>query len=319
MKIRVFALGLTIVLTLVVGCAQATPTVAPPTPTVAPPTPTTLPPTPTEVPTVVVVDDAQRTVEIIGVPERIISLAPSNTEILFALGLGDRVVGVSDWSDYPPKAREIEKVGGMPLNKEKIVSLEPDLLLAAGITSSEDIAWMEEMGLVVLVLNSIDIEGVLRDIELVGRAAGAEEGATKLVTQMRTDYEAVVSKTRGAKGLRVFIELDETLYTVAPGSFIHPLVVLAGGENIASDADNPYPQFSAEEVIARDPEVIILADAEYGVTPEAVAGRPGWEVITAVKNGAVYPIDGDIISRPGPRIVDGLEELARIIHPELFK
>jgi len=325
-KNRVFALGLTIVLMLVVGCAQATPTVAPPTPTITPPTPTTAPPTPTEVPTVTVVDDAQRTVEIIGVPERIMSLAPSNTEILFALGLGDKVVGVTDFCDYPEEAQEIEKVGGIEPNYENIVALEPDLVLVIGGSPAqlEKAQRMEDLGLTVLVLEPSGMEGIFADIELIGQATGAQERASELVAQLRARVEEVTEKVATVEQRpKVFFELDATdpsrPYTAGPGSFIDALIDMAGGINLGAAAGMQWAQFSTEEIIAQDPEIIILGDANYGVTAESVEERPGWGVMTAVKEGAIYPIDDTVVSRPGPRIVDGLEELARIIHPELFK
>ena len=323
MKNRVFAIGLTIVLTLLAGCAQATPTVAPPTPTIAPPTPTTL--IPTEVPTVTVVDDAQRTVEISGVPERIISLAPSNTEILFALGLGDKAVGVTDFCDYPEEAQEIEKVGGVEPNLEKIVDLEPDLVLYIGGTAQlEKTQTMEDLGLTVLVLAPSDIEGIFADIELVGKATGAEDEAEELVAQLRRRMKEVTTKVAiSSYRPLIFYELDATdptrPYTAGPGSFIDALIDMAGGFNLGATGGMQWAQFSTEEIIAQDPKIIILGDANYGVTLESVEERPGWGVITAVKEGAIYPIDDTLVSRPGPRIVDGLEELARIIHPELFE
>lgn len=299
------ALGLTMVLTLVMGCAQATPTVAPPAATV--------------------VDDAQRTVEIRGVPERIISLAPSNTEVLFALGLGDKVVGVTDLCDYPEEAQEIEKVGFVEINLEKIVDLEPDLVLYIGGTAQlEKTQTMEDLGLTVLVLAPSDIEGIFADIELVGRTTGTEDEAVDLVSELRARMDEVLSRVAQAKRQPlVFYELDATdparPWTAGPGSFIDALITMAGGVNLGASAEMEWAQFSTEEVIAQDPEIIILGDANYGVTAESVEERPGWGVITAVKAGAIYPIDDTLVSRPGPRIVDGLEELARIIHPELFR
>lgn len=299
------ALGLTMVLTLVMGCAQATPTVA--------------------LPAVTMVDDAQRTVEITGVPERIISLAPSNTEVLFALGLGDKVVGVTDLCDYPEEAQEIEKVGFVEINLEKIVDLEPDLVLYIGGTAQlEKTQTMEDLGLTVLVLAPSDIEGIFADIELVGRTTGTEDEAVDLVSELRARMDEVLSRVAQAKRQPlVFYELDATdparPWTAGPGSFIDALITMAGGVNLGASAEMEWAQFSTEEVIAQDPEIIILGDANYGVTAESVEERPGWGVITAVKAGAIYPIDDTLVSRPGPRIVDGLEELARIIHPELFR
>ena len=305
MKNRVFALGLTMVLTLVMGCAQATPTVA--------------------LPAVTVLDDAQRTVEITGVPERIISLAPSNTEVLFALGLGDKVVGVTDLCDYPEEAQGIEKVGFVEINLEKIVDLEPDLVLyIGGAAQLEKTQTMEDLGLTVLVLAPSDIEGIFADIELVGRTTGTEDEAVDLVSELRARMDEVLSRVAQAKRQPlVFYELDATdparPWTAGPGSFIDALITMAGGVNLGASAEMEWAQFSTEEVIAQDAEIIILGDANYGVTAESVEERPGWGVITAVKAGAIYPIDDTLVSRPGPRIVDGLEELARIIHPELFR
>lgn len=299
------ALGLTMVLTLVMGCAQATPTVA--------------------LPAVTVLDDAQRTVEIRGVPERIISLAPSNTEVLFALGLVDKVVGVTDLCDYPEEAQGIEKVGFVEINLEKIVDLEPDLVLyIGGAAQLEKTQTMEDLGLTVLVLAPSDIEGIFADIELVGRTTGTEDEAVDLVSELRARMDEVLSRVAQAKRQPlVFYELDATdparPWTAGPGSFIDALITMAGGVNLGASAEMEWAQFSTEEVIAQDPEIIILGDANYGVTAESVKERPGWGVITAVKAGAIYPIDDTLVSRPGPRIVDGLEELARIIHPELFR
>jgi iron complex transport system substrate-binding protein len=274
---------------------------------------------------VTVVDDAQRTVEVIGVPERMISLAPSNTEILFALGLGDKVVGVTDFCDYPEEAQGIEKVGFVEINLEKIVDLEPDLVLyIGGAAQLENTQTMEDLGLTVLVLAPSDIEDIFADIELVGHVTGTEDEAADLASELRARMDEVLSRVAQAERQPVvFYELDATdptrPWTAGPGSFIDFLITMAGGVNLGARAEMEWAQFSTEEVIAQDPEIIILGDAAYGVTVESVEGRPGWGVITAVKAGAIYPIDDTLVSRPGPRIVDGLEELVRIIHPELFE
>jgi len=308
-----------------VGCARPSPT---PTPVPSPsPTPVVLPsPTPAPFP-LTLVDDAGREVHIPSPPQRIVSLAPSNTEILFALGLGDKVVGVDDFSDYPPEVKDIPKerrVGGMELNFELIVSLKPDLVVAAGITSPDQIRKLEELGLTVLALGTPkDIEGVMEDIELVGKATGAEEAARRLRQQMEQRVREVEEKVASAKTRPlVFFELDATdpakPYTPGPGSFIDVLIRMAGGENVAAEAKTEWAQLSIEEIVARNPDIIILGDANWGVTPEAVKERPGWEALKAVREGAIYPIDDNLVSRPGPRIVEGLEALARLIHPELF-
>jgi iron complex transport system substrate-binding protein len=273
-----------------------------------------------------VVDDAGRTVEIAETPQRLVSLAPSNTEILFALGLGDKVVGVTEFCDYPEEAKAIEKAGGIEPNLEKLVDLDPDLVLAIGGSPAqvEKATEMEKLGLTVVVLEPGDIEGIMSNIELVGQATGAEKKASELVAELRKRFDDITAKAKGAESRpKVFYELDATdpskPYTPGPGSFIDALITLAGGSNVGAGAKMQWAQLSTEEIIAQDPEVIVLADANYGVTAEMVQERPGWSVITAVKNDAIYPIDDILISRPGPRIIDGLEALTKIIHPELFE
>jgi len=312
-RIRIFTMAvLAFAIVALVACAAPQPT-----PTPVPPTATPVPPTPTPV-LVQITDDLGKALTLNAAPQKIVSLAPSVTEILFAIGAGSRVVGVQDFSTYPPEAAALPKVGGFPLNYELIASLQPDLCIGADITSADDIAKLEGLGVKVMVVNRTDLEGIFTNVELVGKAVGAEKAANELAASLRAELKALQERLKSATTRpRVFVELDETLYTVAPGSFIHPLIEMAGGANIAADSTNPYPQFSAEQVIAKDPEVILLTDAAYGVTADQVKARPGWDKIAAVKNGAVYPMDGDIISRPGPRILDGLKALAALIHPEL--
>lgn len=321
MSFRRLFLILGVVVLVIAGCVpKATPTPVPPTAK-----PTLLPPTATPTPVVVsITDDADRTVEIVGIPERLVSLAPSNTEILFALGLGDRMVGVTDFCDYPEEAKAIEQVGTyFEPNIEKIFSVSPDLVLA--ITGlPEVIAKLEELGIPVLILDPPDLGGILASIQMVGKATGAEKEAEGLVSKMRERIAVVTEKAAEVKERpKVFCEIDATdpskPWTTGPGSFMDAMIRLSGGTNVAADAEAPWVQLSAEEIISKDPQVIILADAEYGVTPESVRERPGWEVITAVQEGAIYDIDDDLISRPGPRIVDGLEAIAKTIHPGLFE
>lgn len=291
---------------LLVGCMAPTPL---PQPT---PEPLTL------------TDSRGQEVQVPREVKRIVSLAPSNTEILFALGLGDRVVGVTTLCDYPQEAKAIEKVGDlMSMNVEKIVSLSPNLVLAIE-GMPEVVAKLEEVSIAVLVLQPTDLESIYHTIELVGQAAGAEEAAQELLASMQEKVETITAKVGGVEERpKVFYELDATdpakPYTAGPGTWHDQFIRLAGGVNIAGEADMPWVQFSTEEIIAQDPAIIVLGDANYGVTAEDVAQRPGWEVISAVRKGAVYPIDDNLISRPGPRVVEGIEALARIIHPELFE
>jgi len=316
MNIRRFWVTFVLAALIVVGVACA------PAPILPTPTPTPIPATPT--PTVVTaVDDAGGTVEIEGIPQRIISLAPSNTEILFALGLGKKMVGVTDFCDYPEEAKAVEKIGGIEPNLEKLVSLDPGLILAIG-GDPELISKLEELGLTVAVLNPSDLEGIYRGIELVGKAAGVDEAAAELVAEMREQVDEVTAKTQEvAERPKVFYELDATdptkPYSAGPGTWHDQFIRLAGGTNIAATAEMQWVQFSTEQIIAQNPDIIVLGDAAWGVMPESVAERPGWEVIAAVQNGAICPIDDNLIARPGPRVVEGIKTLAEIIHPELFE
>jgi len=319
--------SLLLVLTItVVGCGAPAPAVEP---TPEPPTaaPTDVPePTATTAPAGIrLTDDLGNVVEIDAPAERIVSLAPSNTEIAFALGAGDRLVGVTDFCDYPPEALEIAKIGGLEANLEQIVALDPDLVLAiGGEPEPAIIAQLQEQGLAVLALAPDDLEALYQDIELVGQATASEQQADELIDEMQQRIAAVTSVTADvAERPLVFYELDGTdpskPWTAGKGSWHDEFIHMAGGSNLAGDQESPWVQLNAEEIVARDPDIVILGDAAWGVSPESVAERPGWEVISAVQNGKVYPIDDNLISRPGPRVVEGIEELAQLIHPELFE
>jgi len=273
---------------------------------------------------VVITDSRGQEVTLASDVQRIVSLAPSNTEILFALGLGDKVVGVTNFCDYPEEAKAIEKVGdAMSMNVEKIISLSPDLILAIE-GMPEVAAKLEEVGMPLVVLQPTDLQSIYETIELVGRATGADEAAEALLASMRQRVDAIGAKMASIEARpKVFYELDATdaakPYTPGSGTWHDAFIELAGGVNIAGNLDMTWVQFSTEEIIAQDPDLIVLGDANYGVSAADVAQRPGWDVISAVKHGAIYPIDDNLISRPGPRVVDGIEALARIIHPELFE
>lgn len=299
------------------------PTAAPAEPTVALAEPTVAP----EEAAVEVTDSAGRTVSVAAPPARIVSLAPSTTEILFALGVGPQVVAVDDFSNFPAEeVDQLPKIGSFgTINAEQIVALEPDLVLAAGTTAPEIVQQLSDLGLTVVVAGAPEatVESIFSDIELVGQATGQSERAAELTAAMRARFAEVTGLVaQASERPTVFWELDATdpakPYTVGPGSFIDELIGLAGGTNIFGEGDNPYPQVSAEQIVAADPQVIILADAQYGVAVESVGQRPGWDVISAVREGRVYPIDSDLVSRPGPRVIEGLEAIARLLHPDLF-
>jgi iron complex transport system substrate-binding protein len=271
---------------------------------------------------------AGREVTIAAAPERLISLAPSATEIVFALGLGPKLLAADNFSDYPAEAKGLPKVGGLnaAYNIEQIVALKPDLIFAAGITPPETIKKLEDLKLAVVVLGAekTSFDSVFADIVLAGQAAGQAEQAAQVTAAMKQKLETLKAKLAAAteKPL-VYWELDATdpakPYSVGAGNFVSDMIALAGGVNVFEKTDSPYPQISAEQVVAANPDVIILSDAAYGITVESVMQRPGWQAITAVKQQRVEPIDDNLVSRPGPRIVEGLEAAAKIIHPELFK
>lgn len=272
---------------------------------------------------VTVVDGLGRVVTIEARPERIISIAPANTEILFALGLGYRVVGVTDFCDYPAAALEKEKVGGFfPPDLEKIVALNPDLVVAAGIHAAEIIPALEERGITVIALVAEDLIAILYDITLIGRIAGVERAAFTLASQMHIRIEAVAERvaqlTEEERPGVFWITWADPIWTTGTGTFIHQLIVTAGGRNIFDDLER-WTMVSLEALIERDPAVII-GPARHGVSApvEWAATDPRLEDISARILGRIEMVDANPVERPGPRIVYGLETIARLLHPELF-
>ena len=269
------------------------------------------------------IDDMGRGVSIDKVPQRIVSHVPSITETLFALGLGERVVGVSDYCDYPEEAKLKPSVGDyFNPSIERIVALEPDLVLTDG--HSESIKGLEALGITFFAIDPQDIDGILEDIELLGKITGVERKAKALVSDMNGSLAQVVSHVENAPKVRVFYVFDATdlnnPWTAGPGSFVDSLITMAGGENIAAQAQGAWVQFSIEQLVSSDPEIIMI-DASMGtavVSEEELRAHPAWQGVTAVKQDRIYTIDGDLVNRSGPRIIQGLEEMAEIIHPELF-
>ena len=299
-------IALTIMLAALTACASA-PTTAP---TAAPAA------------FIIVTDDAGRQVTLKNPPTRIVSLAPSNTEVLYALELGERVIGVTEYCDYPPAAKQKPKIGGFSnIDLEKVVGLNPDLVVATNIHAKTVVPELEKRGITVVVVEPKNVDDVLAKIAFVGKLTGASENAAKLTAQLKSRIDAVTAKVTMAKTKpRVFYEIDKSLYTPGPGSFIDDMIAKAGGVNIAANAKGSFPQLSPEAIIAQDPQVVLLGDMNFGESPESVKARPGWSNISAVKTGRIVPIpDENVIARPGPRIVEGLEMLARALYPELFK
>lgn len=264
------------------------------------------------------VDDAGREISLERAPRRIVSMAPSNTEILFALGLGERVVGVTSWCNYPPETAGVEKVGdSWAPDYEKIVALEPDLVLAVGTAESELVKRLEGLGLKVFILQAETVLQVPEDIEQVAAITGVPEKGAEVASDLRRRIEAVQGRvgvvTEGERPT-VFWVLDADLWTVGPGSFVHDLIVMAGGVNIAGTLGQAYGQLSLETVLEADPDVIIIPLLDPSL-PEALGRLSGWSSLRAVRDGRVYQIDPDVVSRPGPRIADALEEVAKLLYP----
>ena len=315
-------------LILLVACGSvATATPAPaPTPTALPATSTPLPPTLTTA-NITLTDNLGRSVTLPGPARHIVSLAPSNTEILFAIGAGSQVVGRDMLSDYPPQARVVADIGGSMgnFNTEAIEALHPDLVLAAEIDAPELVASLEKLGLTVYYLkNPVTLESMYADLETVGSLTGHTADAATLVASLQARVAAVDAKVAMAVSRpSVYYEIDGTdptkPYTSGGGTFVDQLIRRAGGVNVFTQLNNSWPQISLEQLLVDNPQIILLGDSAYGETPDQVSTRPGWGNLLAVKNKQVFPFDDNLVSRPGPRLLDGLEALARLIHPELFQ
>lgn len=266
-------------------------------------------------------DDEGTAVTLKAAPQKIVSLTPATTEILFAIGAGPRVVATTDFDDFPPEVTALPHVANYQgVDVEKIVSFGADLVVAGGngFNPPDAIAQLRRLGVPVLVVYAPTVAGVLHDIELVGDAAGAGPAARDLTASMRAGFDQVAAATRDLARPRTFYELDATkeIYGPARDSFVAEMVALAGGEPITTDDPSVF-SISLERLVAADPEVIVLGDAAYGTTPEIVKARPGWSTMTAVKAGAIRPANDTLITRPGPRLVEGLRNLLVAIHPEL--
>jgi iron complex transport system substrate-binding protein len=336
-KYRSLALILLAFAMLLGACAPAaTPTAAPaPTAAVAA---ATLAPTaePTAEPTsaaavaetgISLTDGLGRTVTLAAPATSIVSLAPSNTEILYAVGAGEHVIARDDFSNYPEEVADLPSVGGSNSNYslEQLVSLKPDLVLAAEINTADQVKAMEDLGLTVFYLkNPSDLDGMYANLLTVAELTGTTAEAETLISSLKERVQAVETALANVETRpSVFYELDATdaaaPWTSGPDTFIDTLVGMAGGVNAAAGLNSGWAQMSQESLLVANPDIILLADAAYGVSAEQVAARPGWDTITAVKNSAIYPFNDDLVSRPGPRQVDALEELAKLVHPEAFK
>jgi len=271
---------------------------------------------------VTLTDDEGTNVTIPAEPDQIVTLTNAATETVFALGLGDRVVGkVEDFSVYPPAAADVPDVAKFgSVDVEQIVAAGTDLVIAGGsnFNPPESIARLRQLGIPTVVIFAEDMPGALADIALMGTAVGRPEQAAAIQGDIQEAIDEVGAATAGLDKPRVFYELDATngFFGPAPDYFGTEMITIAGGDPLTSGTDGVY-QIEPEKILEFDPQVILLGDAAYGVTPEQVAARPGWDVLTAVKDGVIRPIDDVIVTRPGPRLGEGLRALALAIHPDL--
>ena len=270
---------------------------------------------------VTVTDDDGIAVTLSSAPQRIVTFAPSDTEILFAIGEGPKVVAVSgSFDDYPAEARTLPHVGGqsgVEPNIESVVALHPDLLLTFG--GRQD--WkttLRNLGIPVFSVDSTSLPDLFSDILTVGRVTGATSGASALVDRMR-QRDLQIEQTVAAE-LRVtcFFEVYyPPLSTVGPGSFIFDLLRRAGCDPVTKDAGSPNPEWSGDQLVKHDPSAYLVGSAP-GVSPEAIAKRPGFAALSAVKDGRVFVVDSDLVTRNGPRMIDGLQDLAASLYPAAF-
>jgi iron complex transport system substrate-binding protein len=249
------------------------------------------------------------------VPTAIISLSPTATEMLFAIGAGDQILAVDEFSNYPAEALDKpHDLSGFEPNVEAIAALEPDLVIMQDPTIQEQ---LEGLGIPVWIgPAATSFDDVYSQIEQLGAATGHIGEAAELVSQMQADIEAAIAAAPNAEGLTVYHELDNTLYSVTSNTFIGQVYGLFGLVNIADDAQpgNDYPQLNAEYIVQQNPDLIFLADTKCcGESPETAAARPGWEGIAAVVNGGIVGLDDDIASRWGPRLVDFIEAVSAAV------
>lgn len=267
------------------------------------------------------VDALGRKVYLAKAPARIVSLAPSVTETLYAVGAGDRVVGVTPFCNYPPQAQEKPKVGYVRPNLESVLALQPDLVVSPmEVLQGDSLQKLEHLKVPTFLVRAKTLEDIFSQIQTLGRIVGQSAQADRLATDLRKRVAELRARTDGLPRPRILYVLNtDPLITVGPGSFIHHLIELAGGANVASGADAAYPRYSVEAVLSEDPEIIVFPVGEAEGIPEAEQARwRRWETVSAVKAERFHQIEADLLNRPGPRIVRGLEALVRILHPDVL-
>jgi len=270
---------------------------------------------------IVLTDDFGRQITLEKPAVRIVSLAPSTTELLFALGLSDKIVGVTEFCNYPALAQTKEKVGGFgPPSVEKIVSVKPDLVVAASLHQAV-VEQLEQLNIPVLAVDPKNIAQVIANAALLGQATGTTRQAQAIEQELTAAMREVEEKTRGlAEGSRplVYFEIwHDPITSAGPNTFIHELITRAGGINLASNAATNFPVLSLEEILAQKPTVMFRGHGPE--TVEAIKQRANWETVPAIANNRVYLVNEDLVLRPGPRLALGLREMARLLHPDLWR
>ncbi|WP_018922184.1 ABC transporter substrate-binding protein [Salsuginibacillus kocurii] len=259
-------------------------------------------------------------------PERIISLMPSNTETAFALGLGDQLVGVTDWCDYPEEAQDIESVGDMEFDVETALALEPDVVLAheSNVHNVEEgLDTLGEEAEVVVVNDADSLNGAYEAMEMIGEAAGAQEAAEDLITEVEEGLNEVAAQAEEVpeeERVSVWYEVDPgpEIFTTGSGTFAHEMIELINAENAAADEEG-WISLTEEEAVTLNPDVIITTYGDHIDNPEAeVSERTAWDEVEAVANDRIYDVDADKLNRPGPRLVEGAEMLGENVYPEVF-
>lgn len=264
-----------------------------------------------------VTDETGRRIRVPVEPRRVISLAPNLTEIVFAVGAGDKLVGDTTFCDYPPQARSVAKVGDtLHPDIERILALRPDLVLVSTASQLESFtSQLEEQGASVYLTDPHDLESVFHSIVAVGQILNCDAGASRLVSELRARASEVEKRVESAPRIAVFYQLSpEPLYTAGHDSYLTDLIRRAGGRSVTADVPGEWPRFSDEAALAANPDAIIIAGDAGSSTELAPALRHS----PAALRNRVYTVSGDLLSRPGPRLVDGLEQMARILHPERF-
>lgn len=274
-------------------------------------------PAKTETSTREIIDDVGRRVKIPEKIERAVSLAPNLTEIVFAVGAGDRLVGVTTFCNYPEETKKIQKIGDtMNPNIENIIALKPQIVLISTASQIETFTKvLDEQGILYFVTNPQNLDGIYKSVTTIGDIFGREDQADEVVTSLKKRVAGIESLIFSEKPVKTFLQISrEPLYTIGKESFITDLIRRAGGVSATADIESAYPKLSKETALALNPDAIVLSESDDNNAPNEV-----FKNSPAVKNAKVFRINADIISRPAPRIVDALEQLARALHPENMK